>query len=492
MFQIIIVLHIVRYLQKSYMDSLSQVKKNFRDLCNGLSVAKDHVQHFSEETVGNLNEIAELSYPLFLGSRDLLLALDATLPGKPFFARLPNGKLLAPIAGWGEKESHLSFLPVSDSEDEEEDEDDTVDKEEIEGTTGMKNEKVKRKTNTVKREITYTVFAHEVWPLLEKKSSIEYHPSLVWTEFCSFIKGTVESLLSKNGHMSQEEYNSIGRKKAPTFTGDRDVIYDMFKRYRKICTTKNLFNEFDVLHNIYKRLRANPLQPWLFDEIYVDETQDFTEAELFLLIRCCQDPNQLFFTGDTAQSIMRGVTFRFSDLRSLFFNAKKALGGSKKSPIEVPDTVHQLKYNYRSHKGILKLASSIVHLLGYFFPESFDRLEDDVGLFDGPKPVILETSDFAELAMVLRGARRKTSSPIEFGAHQVVLVASEKSKEDLPEELSYALVLTIYESKGLEFDDVLLYNFFKDSQVGQDNSVTAWCKAFYLFYSKFLCGLIID
>ena len=455
------------------------MKKNFRDLCNGLSVAKDHVSHFSEETVGNLNEIDELSYPLFLGSRDLLLALDATLPGKPFFARLPNGKLLAPIAGWGEKESHLSFLPVSDSEDEEEDEDGAMDKEETEGTAGVKNEKVKRKTNTVKREITYTVFVHEVWPLLEKKSTIGYHPSLVWTEFCSFIKGTVESLLSRNGHMSQEEYHSIGRKKAPTFTGDRLVIYDMFNRYHKICTTKNLFSEFDLLHNIYKRLRANPLQSWLFDEIYVDETQDFTEAELFLLIRCCQDPNRLFFTGDTAQSIMRGVTFRFSDLRSLFFNAKKALSGSKRSPIEVPDTVHQLKYNYRSHKGILKLASSIVHLLGYFFPESFDRLEDDVGLFDGPKPVILETSDFAELAMVLRGARRKTS-PIEFGAHQVVLVSSEKSKEDLPEELSCALVLTIYESKGLEFDDVLLYNFFKDSQVGQDRGISAWSKACYI------------
>lgn len=28
-----------------------------------------------------------------------------------------------------------------------------------------------------------------------------------------------------------------------------------------------------------------------------------------------------------------------------------------------------------------------------------------------------------------------------------------------------ALVLTVYEAKGLEFDDVLLYNFFTDSEV---------------------------
>ena len=443
------------------------MKKNFRDLCNGLSIVKEHISCFSEEAVGNLDKIDDLSYPLFLGSRDLLLALDATLPGKPFFARLPNGKLLVPVAGWGENERHLSFLPVLDSGDEEEE----VEKEsfdQVDGNVVVKNLKAKRRTTSVKREITYTIFVHEVWPEIEKRyPSLEYHPSLVWTEFCSFIKGTVESLVSNNGYMSEEEYHSVGRKKAPNFLGDRNAIYDMFKRYRDICVRKNLFDEFDFLHNIYKRLCSHPIQPWLFDEIFVDETQDFTEAELFLLIRCCQDPNQLFFTGDTAQSIMRGVTFRFSDLRSLFFNAKNALSTVKKSPIEVPKEVHQLKYNYRSHKGILKLASSIVHLLGYFFPESFDRLDDDVGMFDGPKPVILETSDFAELALVLRGARRKTSH-IEFGAHQVVLVSSEKSKEDLPEELRCALVLTIYESKGLEFDDVLLYNFFKDSQVGQN------------------------
>ena len=88
----------------------------------------------------------------------------------------------------------------------------------------------------------------------------------------------------------------------------------------------------------------------------------------------------------------------------------------------------------------------------------------DVGIFPGPSPVILETDDFTELAILLQGSQRQTSA-IEFGAHQVVLVQNEKSKENLPAELSYGLVLSIYEAKGLEFDDVLLYNFFKDSPV---------------------------
>ena len=83
--------------------------------------------------------------------------------------------------------------------------------------------------------------------------------------------------------------------------------------------------------------------------------------------------------------------------------------------------------------------------------------------------MLLESCSPSDLAIILRGNKRKTTT-IEFGAHQVILVASNEARESLPEELSHALVLTIYEAKGLEFDDVLVYNFFKDSQVRKNLS----------------------
>lgn len=60
-----------------------------------------------------------------------------------------------------------------------------------------------------------------------------------------------------------------------------------------------------------------------FHELYVDETQDFTNAELCILMQLCLIPNRIFLTGDTAQCIMQGISFRFKDLRSLFFEIKK-------------------------------------------------------------------------------------------------------------------------------------------------------------------------
>ena len=82
--------------------------------------------------------------------------------------------------------------------------------------------------------------------------------------------------------------------------------------------------------------------------------------------------------------------------------------------------VYQLTHNYRSHAGILSLASSILELMVEFFPESFDRLRKDQGLFHGPQPILLESCSFSDLAVLLRGNRRKTSH-IEFGAHQAIL-----------------------------------------------------------------------
>lgn len=296
----------------------------------------------------------------------------------------------------------------------------------------------------------------------------------MWTEIQSFIKGSAEALLSENGELSLDEYESLGKKKAPNFTADRKVVYDLYRIYEREQSSKRTFDEADLVFNIHRRLQDISAPEWSVHQFYVDETEDFTQAELSVLIRCCRYPNQLFFTGDTAQSIMRGISFRFSDLKTLFHNVRKAAGitDDQNTFIRVPRKLYQLTHNYRSHAGILRLASSVVDLLLRYFPESFDRLQKDEGLFEGPQPVLLESCGPTDLAMILQGNQRQ-SSRIEFGAHQVVLVASNEARETLPDELTQGLVLTIREAKGLEFDDVLIYNFFKDSQATKEWRVVA-------------------
>jgi superfamily I DNA/RNA helicase len=60
----------------------------------------------------------------------------------------------------------------------------------------------------------------------------------------------------------------------------------------------------DFVRNIYQRLSKQNEKKWSIDQIYVDEAQDFTQAELYLLIQLCDCPSGMFLTGDTAQSII--------------------------------------------------------------------------------------------------------------------------------------------------------------------------------------------
>ena len=53
---------------------------------------------------------------------------------------------------------------------------------------------------------------------------VDYHPSLVWTEINSFIKGSFKALTSPQGYLDKKEYQEVGRKEAPNFTADREKV----------------------------------------------------------------------------------------------------------------------------------------------------------------------------------------------------------------------------------------------------------------------------
>ncbi|KFQ17189.1 TPR and ankyrin repeat-containing protein 1, partial [Merops nubicus] len=430
-----------------------EVQKNFIELSKSSKVTS----HFKplEPSVHKLQDIKDENFPLFVTSKQLLLLLDASMPD-PFFPRNEDGSLKKTIVGWSPQEDLV--LPHWKDEDEE-------GNVEADPGDGEGAADVCPRESDPRVFVTYSVFANEIWPKMIKGKSL-YNPALVWKEIKSFLKGSFEALSCSGGKLTEEQYKKLGRKRSPNFTEDRSEIYHLFCLYQQIRSQRGYFDEEDLLYNLSQRLSKLRELPWSIHEFYGDEIQDFTQAELALLMKCINDPNSMFLTGDTAQSIMKGVAFRFSDLRSLFHYASKN-SMNKKQRIRKPRRIYQLYQNYRSHSGILRLASGVVDLLQHYFPESFDRLPKDCGLFDGPKPTVLESCSVSDLAILLRGNKRKTQ-PVEFGAHQVILVANETAKEKIPEELSLALVLTIYEAKGLEFDDVLLYNFFTDSEASKE------------------------
>jgi tetratricopeptide (TPR) repeat protein len=125
----------------------------------------------------------------------------------------------------------------------------------------------------------------------------------------------------------------------------------------------------------------------------------------------------------------------------------------------------KLNKNFRSHQGIISLASFVMKLLYTGFPETVDKMEEERGQYAGPIPTLFLGFGAQILGSRLVGLQDVNDVHIaDFGAEQVILVRDEQQKEKVQQEIGdLALVLTILDSKGMEFDDVFLLDFFTSS-----------------------------
>ena len=163
--------------------------------------------------------------------------------------------------------------------------------------------------------------------------------------------------------------------------------------------------------------------------IVIDEVQDLVQAEIGLLLRTAADKNGLAIFGDTAQTISRGVGFRFADVKELFHaHAARADAGVLVPPLQ------QLGVNYRcarltsactrvvvriapspfsltraltptsTHAGIVDCAACLVRLVRQLFPNAIDILDTaERGHFPGPPPALLPDTDAQSIVEVIKG-----------------------------------------------------------------------------------------
>jgi len=448
----------------------TEVQRVARDLMRGGRVDGPIAQVNGVDELDNFSNIPEDRYPLFSTLSEFLHLLDTTLQGDHFVTQVSNNQISSELSGLA------AYFDVDDDDDDDiEDRIDETNKDfndfdnsELD-TSGIHRER------SAQQELTWIVFLNNVWPKLPKRGIDGVDASLLWTEINSNLKGSVgalkilaryntSSLFDDRLKALKEEYDAGGKKQSAIPIERREHIWNLFIKYEQFRIKHYLFDQNDLVANIYRRLLDYGTNEVFFHRLYIDEVQDFTMAELYLILQFT-DPNFSFLAGDTAQTIARGIGFRFSDLRSLF---KQMNDEVEVHSIRTPSP-YSLTTSYRSHTGVLKLASSVVEVLYKYFPRAIDNLGLDRGLFEGPKPKILLVDDVAELTVMLLGSQGNNTGRIDFGDEQVILVRDDEARKKLPPSLAESsIVLTIFESKGLEFNTVLLWNFFSDSSASKE------------------------
>ena len=128
----------------------------------------------------------------------------------------------------------------------------------------------------------------------------------------------------------------------------------------------------------------------------IDEVQDLPHSIIYLLSKTVK--YGVFYSGDTARTIAKGVGFRFCGLKNLFESRLVDVSLKLAKPV-----VKQLTVNFRSHNNILQLANSLLSSIEILFPKTIDRLKKEVSNLKGPKPMILAEGSQELLFYVLCG-----------------------------------------------------------------------------------------
>ncbi|KAI0286423.1 hypothetical protein BC826DRAFT_1108859 [Russula brevipes] len=306
--------------------------------------------------------------------------------------------------------------------------------------------------------ISFDVFRAEYWGHFPQSLTKGLDVSLVFSEFMGVIKGSETTLNSENHFLDYDTYSNLSARTQATFAGKRKEIYALFEAYRKMKRKRQEYDAADRTHAILRDIAKDGIKGRSIDFLYVDEVQDNLLIDTKLLRAICCNPDGQFWAGDTAQTISVGSSFRFDDLKAFLHRNEEHLRQQFAGIIAPrPPKSFQLVTNFRSHGGIVKCAHSVIVLITGFWPYAIDTLPEEKGIVDGIKPVFFSgwDQDNVRYESFLFGT---AGHHIEFGAQQCILVRSDAARERLREQ-------DLYESKGLEFNDVLLYNFFEDSPV---------------------------
>ncbi|KAF8962917.1 hypothetical protein BDZ97DRAFT_1759046 [Flammula alnicola] len=333
----------------------------------------------------------------------------------------------------------------------------------------------KRFSHLEDRHFPLFIASDMLWSMVEADLMVSEAPSLVYSEI-------IENSVDGKGFLDRETYENISGGTNPNFAQNRIALYNLFNLY---STKKKRSGDFDPRKGLYligilamDAFRSNCLRArrgmigQKVDRIYVDEVQDHLLIDALLLRSLCHNPNGMLWAGDTAKLYLLAALF-LHELTSFLFRIEQHRERNKnmvKLLMTLPNLPKKLTLttNYRSHAGIVNVARSIVDIITRFWPDSVDKLDPERGTVAGLNPVFFTGWTPARLKLV-RLVPLTDSPKIVMRKWHLELSNASWNLQALYEDpglilyVPFLFTLTIPESKGLEFNDVLIYDFFNDS-----------------------------
>jgi hypothetical protein len=278
------------------------------------------------------------------------------------------------------------------------------------------------------RELDFRAFAG--WFARHRQNYRQVDPHALYEEFGGVL------CAEPDGALSRDAYLALGVRQSLFADSERAAVYALFEKFRAWLAEAGLYEPSLLAHQWAARVQPR------YDFVVVDEVQDFTLAQLALVLKALRKPGQFLLTGD-ANQIVHPNFFAWSRVKSLLW-----------SDVELANRhrLHVLAANFRNSTEATAVANRLLRLKQRRFG-SIDResnfLVQAVGDHHGSVELLRDTTE------TLRELDQRSRQ----SARVAVLVLRDEDKVAAREHFRTPLVFSVREAKGLEYDSVILYRF---------------------------------
>ena len=240
-----------------------------------------------------------------------------------------------------------------------------------------------------------------------------------------------------SGALTESQYQALGVRQSLYPAGAaRAAVHDLFEKYRTWLKDEKL-SDLNLVSHAW-RAKAEPR----YDFVVVDEVQDFTNAELALILDTLKTNHHFLLCGDSHQ-IVHPNFFSWASVRALFWRT-----AAEDAPAAREISV--LRTNFRNTEAVTGLANRLLKIKQARFG-SVDRESNFL---------VRCASSATGAAQLLKGddkVLRALNAASRASVRYAVIVLRDEDKPAARAHFATPLVFSVHEAKGLEYPNVILF-----------------------------------
>lgn len=251
------------------------------------------------------------------------------------------------------------------------------------------------------------------------------------------FKGVITGIEITKPFLSKDDYLGLGVKQSIFLKNEREKVYEIFTKYLEFLSENNFYDL-----NIVSFLWLGFSRP-KYDFIVIDEVQDFTNIQLYIVLKSLKVPENFMLCGDSNQ-IVHPNFFSWTNVKTMFY--KHDISGKN---------INVLRTNYRNSNDVTAIANKLLMIKNARF-----------GSIDKESNFLVESLEenkgSVNFYVDSQNRRKQLNDSTKRSTKYAVLVMTQEEKAAARKVFETPLLFSIHEAKGLEYENIILVNFISN------------------------------